>query len=357
MAFKDIIGQDRAVSIILRTIHRGRLPSSYLFAGESGIGKKFTAINLAKTLNCQNPNPPIPPLLKGGEGGFDKGHGWGIDCCDTCFSCRKIDAKTHPDFLFISPQGGQIRIEEIRAINDILSFKPFEGKKKIVILDEADTMNPYAANAFLKTLEEPSEGSLIILISSHPDLLPDTIRSRCSRINFTPLSNEDCRRVIERVCGHKSNLPCPPSEKGGKGGFDSQITTLVRLSMGRPGLAISEDLIDERKWFMKLLQGMNNTEKDGWSSREEMERWFDLLFILLRDIVIIKVTQDGKNLIHSDLQDYVKRLSNVMDLKVIIENYQKLNTLRGYFIFNLNKSLIWNYTGALLREMNSWSFE
>jgi DNA polymerase-3 subunit delta' len=264
-----------------------------------------------------------------------------LDACDECPSCRKIDAETHPDFLLISPRGGQIRIEEIRAINDILSFKPFEGKKKIVILDEADTMNPYAANAFLKTLEEPPEDSLIILISSHPDLLPDTIRSRCSRVNFTPLSIKACEQVIKKILSAS----------------ESHLPTLISLSMGRPGLAISEDLIDERKWFMKLLQGMINTEKDGWSSREEMERWFDLLFILLRDVVIIKVTQDEKNLIYSDLQDYVKKLSNVMDLKGIIENYQKLNVLRGYFIFNLNKSLIWNYTGALLREMNSSSFE
>jgi DNA polymerase-3 subunit delta' len=343
MAFRDIIGQDGAVNILLRTIQRDRLSSSYLFAGESGIGKKFTAINLAKAVNCLN--PPTHPLEKGGEGGFDQGR-YGeindlslIDCCDECSSCKKIDAGVHPDFLLISPEGGQIRIEEIRAINDILSFKPFEGRNKVVIADEADTMNPFAANAFLKTLEEPPKDSLIILISSNPDRLPDTIRSRCSKVNFTPLSHEACRKVIETVRSQES-----------KDSKDSRLSTLVRLSMGRPGLAASGDLIEERAWFIQLLKGMLNAEKDGWTSKEEMERWFDLLLILFRDMAIIKITQDETNLINIDFKDYLNKLSSSIDLKVIIENYQKINILMRYFKFNLNRSLTWNYTASLLRK-------
>ncbi len=350
MAFRDIIGQDRAVNILLRTIERDRLPSSYLFAGESGIGKKFTAINLAKIVNCLT--PLYPPLAKGGNGGV-------IDACDECSSCKKIDAGVHPDFLLISPEGGKIRIEEIRAIDDILSFKPFEGRKKVVIVDEADTMNPFAANAFLKTLEEPPEDSLIILISSNPDRLPDTIRSRCSRVNFTPLSYETCEKVIEKTVGQQtaggSKKACKPAslqavELENSSNDDSRLSTLVRLSMGRPGLAIAGDPIEDRAWFIKLLKGMLNAEKDGWTSKEEMERWFDLILILFRDMAVIKITQDEINLINIDLKDYLNKLSSSMDLKVIIENYQRLITLRGYLNFNLNRSLTWNYTGSLLRE-------
>ena len=337
MAFRDIIGQDRAVNILLRTIQRDRLSSSYLFAGESGIGKKFTAINLAKAVNCLKTTLSLTlPPRGGGVGGGDSELLNQTDCCDECSSCKKIDAGVHPDFLLISPEGGQIRIEEIRAINDILSFKPFEGRNKVVIADEADTMNPFAANAFLKTLEEPPKDSLIILISSNPDRLPDTIRSRCSKVNFTPLSHEACRKVIETVRSQDSK--------------DSRLSTLVRLSMGRPGLAASGDLIEERAWFIKLLKGMLNAEKDGWTSKEEMERWFDLLLILFRDMAIIKITQDETNLINIDFKDYLNKLSSSIDLKVIIENYQRLNTLKGYFNFNLNRSLTWNYTGSLLRK-------
>jgi DNA polymerase-3 subunit delta' len=138
MAFRDIIGQDMAINILLRTIQRGRLLSSYLFAGESGIGKKFTAINLAKAVNCLKTTPPLAlPSRGGGMGGGDSELLNQTDCCDECSSCKKINAGVHPDFLLISPESGQIRIEEIRAINDILSFKPFEGRNKVVIADEA----------------------------------------------------------------------------------------------------------------------------------------------------------------------------------------------------------------------------
>ncbi|MBS1113480.1 MAG: polymerase subunit gamma and tau, partial [Nitrospirae bacterium] len=179
MSFRDIIGQDRAVRILLKTIERARIPSSYLFAGESGIGKKLTAINLAKALNCLQPRTHVSRLTT-------------YDCCDACSSCKKIDANIHPDFTLILPENGQIRIEEIRAIDSTLSLKAFEGTYKTVIIDDADTLNQSAANAFLKTLEEPPADSLIVLISSNPDRLPDTIRSRCSRINFMPLPPKAC---------------------------------------------------------------------------------------------------------------------------------------------------------------------
>ena len=376
MAFRDIVGQDTAINILLRTIQRGRLPSSYLFAGESGIGKKFTATTLAKTLNClsrehraESPelsnnsnNPPSPPFSKGGMGGFEKkdykinDSSLGIDACDECSSCVKIDKGVHPDFLPILPEGGQIRIEEIRAIDDVLSLKAFEGRKKIVIVDDADTMNPYAANAFLKTLEEPPEDSLIILISSNPDRLPDTIRSRCSRVNFTPLSYEACRKVIETAIMKRSAANLQKKSRSAKNSpspmlSDSRLSLLVRLSMGRPGLAIEEDLIEERAWSLKLLKGMLSAEKDGWTSKEEMGKWFDLILILLRDMAIIKITKDETNLINVDLKDYLKKVGSSLDLKVIIDNYQKLNMLRGYFNFNLNKSLTWNYTGSILRKL------
>jgi DNA polymerase-3 subunit delta' len=392
MALRDVIGQEKAVNILLRTLQRERIPSSYLFAGESGIGKKFTAVNLAKALNCQNreqrakskeSTPSLTLSHQGGIGGFEKDDckedlNWSTvtDCCDECSSCKKIDAGVHPDFLFLEPESGQIRIEEIRAIDDTLSLKPFEGRWKIVIVDEAHMMNSYAANAFLKTLEEPPRESLIILISSNADRLPDTIRSRCSRLNFTPLNNEACEKVIRKVRSQQSSPAAHPftsplnkaGGKGVKGGHgrisqkttaknpepdDSLLTTLVRLSMGRPGLAISGDLIGERKWFLDLLHEMMRAEKDGWASKEEIERWFDLIALLLRDMAVMQITGDAKNLINIDLQDYIKKFSSTTDLRGIIDNYRKLNTLRGYLNFNLNKSLTWNYTGSLLRTFKT----
>jgi len=217
--------------------------------------------------------------------------------------------------------------------------------------------------------------SLIILISSNADRLPDTIRSRCSRLNFTPLNNEACEKVIRKVRSLQSTPAAPPftsslNKAGGKGvkghGRISQkatannpepddflLTTLVRLSMGRPGLAISGDLIGERKWFLDLFQEMMRAEKDGWTSKEEIERWLDLIVLLLRDIAVMQITGDARNLINIDLQDFIKKFSSTMDLRGIIDNHRKLNTLKGYLNFNLNKSLTWNYTGSLLRRFKT----
>lgn len=323
MALRDIIGQEKAVNILQRTMQRGRMPSSYLFAGESGIGKKFAAVNLAKAVNCLK--------MKYAEHST-------IDSCDECTSCKKIDAGVHPDYLIVLPERGQIRIEEIRSIDNRLSMKPFEGRKKIVIIDDADTMNVFAANAFLKTLEEPPKDSLIILISSKPDIMPDTIRSRCSKINFTPLDYESCRKVIETAIGQKEKI------SGG-------ISTLIRLSLGRPGFVISGELLEDREWFLKLLKNMIHSKKDGWSSKEDMEKWYNLLQIFLRDMVILKITHHEKDLINNDLKDLLTAASRSTDIKVIIDIYQKINILRRYFYFNLNRSLTWNYTGFLLSKI------
>jgi len=346
MAFRDIIGQDKAINILVRTMQRGRIASSYLFAGEPGIGKKRTAVTLAKALNC---------LTSPG------------DACDECSSCRKIDSGIHPDFLLISPESGQIRVEEIRAIDEMLSLKAFEGRYKVVIVDDADTMNQYAANAFLKTLEEPPEESLIILVSSNPGRLPDTIRSRCSRINFTPLSSTACEKVLLNVLRQKSDSPGDSSahSRGGKSPVKKKkeevrasplpdpptLSLLIRLSMGSPGSAITQDLIADRSWSLQLLKGMLNAEKDGWTSKEDMERWFDLILILLRDMAVFRITGNESRLINVDLKEYIGDMSSATDIKGIIESYQRMDALKGYFSVHLNKSLTWNYTGSLLRKM------
>ncbi|MFA4828577.1 MAG: hypothetical protein WC594_05120, partial [Thermodesulfovibrionales bacterium] len=164
MALKDIIGQEKAINILLGTLSQDRIPSSYLFAGESGIGKKFTAVNFAKTLNCQQltrkrgsaeARGSELPDFSASELANLRTSGLQADCCDECPSCKKIDSQTHPDFMMVTPEKSEIRVEEVRAIEEALSFAPYEGKRKVVIVDEAEAMNASAANAFLKTLEEP----------------------------------------------------------------------------------------------------------------------------------------------------------------------------------------------------------
>ncbi len=318
MAFKDIIGQNKAVNILLGTIRQGRVPSSYLFAGESGIGKKFTALNLAKALNC------IAPLSD-------------TDCCDKCQSCIKINEHIHPDFLMVAPEKGEIKVKEIRDIEEMLSFAPYEGKRKIVIVDEADKMNQSAANAFLKTLEEPPQHSLIILVSSKPDMLPVTIRSRCSRVSFLPLSTAGCEDVIRAVIGDKKSA--------------EEISSVARLCMGRPGLAIADDLIEDREWFLSLFDKIvNDIVKEEWGEKEDMEKWFNMSAIILRDLAVSKITENEDMLINADMKKKISAMSKTVELKDIIECYIKLSFLKGYLNFNLNKPITWNYTGSVLSK-------
>lgn len=321
MAFKDIIGQKKAINILLGTMVRNRIPSAYLFAGESGIGKKLTAINLAKTLNCLKPKTPI-------------------DCCDECSSCKKIDSRTHPDFLMAAPEKGEIRVDEIRMIEEVISLAPYEGKRKVVIVNDAETMNPSAANAFLKTLEEPPPQSIIILISASPDRLPETIRSRCSRINFSPLAPEQCKEVIRAIDNQDAEIT------------DSQLSTLSRLSMGRPGLAISSDLMEERNWFFNLFGEMSGgRNKETWADKEEMELWFNKAFMLLRDIAVLKITGESDMLINTDLKDRFAEMSKAIEMKDIIDIYGRLSFLKGYLGFNLNKSITWNYVTIIMQNL------
>ncbi len=325
MAFKNIIGQNKAINILIGTMARNRIPSAYLFAGESGIGKKLTAINLAKALNCQNNQlSAISRQL--------------IDCCDECPSCKKIDSQTHPDFLMAAPEKGEIRVDEIRRIEEVISLAPYEGKRKVVIVDDAETMNPSAANAFLKTLEEPPPQSIIILISASPDRLPETIRSRCSRINFSPLAPEKCEEVIRRAISHQLSA--------------ISYQTMSRLSMGRPGLAISSDLIEERDWFFNLFGEMaGGRNKETWADKEEMELWFNKAFMLLRDIAVLKITGKGDMLINTDLKDRFTAMSKTIEMKDIIDIYGRLSFLKGYLGFNLNKSITWNYVAIIMQNL------
>lgn len=311
MAFKDIIGQERAIGLLTKAIASGRVASAYLFAGDSGIGKRLTALNFAKALNCASP-------IDGGP-------------CDACPSCKKIDAGMHPDLFMIAPEKGTIKVEVIRNLNEAVSLSSLEGGTKIVIIDEAETLHPSAANAFLKTLEEPPPACVIILVSASPEGLLETIRSRCVRVNFRPLSPENCLKVLRPKLG-------------------ADAETAARLSMGRPGAALEADLVKEREWaigvFSEILKpGGRALFKD----KEDMQRWFDAMLVLLRDMAV-RAVSGGELAINRDMEGAIGRMSGGADIKVIIDCYGKLRGLRAALRFNLNKGITWNYAGGVLRQ-------
>ena len=336
MALKDIIGQQRALGILRGCIARNRVPHALCFAGDEGIGKRLTAVNFAKALNCRREESndlfavnEEPSALSG----LDE-----IDNCGVCPSCRKIDKGNHPDVIMIAPEGdgGQITVSVIRELQGALSYKPYEGKWKVAIIDNADRLNQSAANAFLQTLEEPSPESILILISSRPDMLIPTIRSRCQTIKFSPLPLDTMSALIE--------------EKAKE--FDREQSLLLsRLSGGKLGYALEGDLIAQRdRSFDVLIKLLRTQDEDLWDSRDEMEVWFDWCQMWLRDLAVFKATGRTDFLINSDKEHEMKSIISGTALKDILKLAREIYNIRGKLNFNLNKQLTLNYTSLLLKK-------
>ncbi|HZL20681.1 MAG TPA: DNA polymerase III subunit delta' [Polyangia bacterium] len=188
MRLSDLLGQDAARTALLRAIGRGHLAHAYLFEGPPGIGKRNAALGVAMALNC---------ATAPGAG------------CGVCEVCRRIESGLHPDVASFGPSGagGQIVIEDAKAILALARTRPHEAAARVIVIDDADAMNPSSANCLLKTLEEPLGGNHLILCSSAPDRLLPTIRSRTQRIRFRLL---DAAALLE--LGRARGVPAARAE-------------------------------------------------------------------------------------------------------------------------------------------------
>jgi len=337
MALKDIIGQDRALHILKGCKRRNRIPHAMLFAGDEGVGKMLTAVNFAKALNC-NKEAGDELFADHENAGSDYSGIERLDACDECPSCRKIDKHNHPDVFVITPEGAgrQINVAAIRNLGESLSFKPFEGNWKVAIVDDADRLNQSSANAFLQTLEEPSSQSVLILVSSRPDMLLPTIRSRCHRINFSPLPLDKMSTLL--------------NERFKDFSID-QTMLLSTLSGGRLGYALNEDLIEKRDRSFEILNLLvGRLEEDVWDDRDAMEEWFDWAQLWLRDIAVFKATERTDLLINRDKEIEIKAFARETTLRNILTLAREIYNLRKQLYFNLNKQLTLNYTSLLFKR-------
>ena len=163
MRLRDIAGQDQATTLLLRAIASGRLAHALLFDGPDGVGKRSAAVGLGLALCC-----PSEPNLG----------------CGVCDTCRRILSGQHPDVRVLVPETNQFLIEQAKDVVALASTRPHEAPARVLIIDQADCLNPSAANCLLKTLEEPRPGNFIVLVTAAPARLLPTIRSRCQRVRF-----------------------------------------------------------------------------------------------------------------------------------------------------------------------------
>lgn len=172
MAFRDFSTGSQGVQLLQRSLARGRLGHAYLFTGDQVEALEELTRTLAKTLNCLNPV---------------KTNGVATDCCDECVSCKKISDESHPDVHWARPESKSriVTIDQTRELMREIQLKPAESPFKVAVIVGADRMNQQAANAFLKTLEEPPPRSVIVLLSTEPSRILETILSRCLRLNFS----------------------------------------------------------------------------------------------------------------------------------------------------------------------------
>src|SRR5687768_13866869 len=186
--FEQLVGNDRVKRLLMRTLESGRLPGALLFTGEEGVGKKLFAVELARALNC-----PKPKNNQGcGEcGPCKRAANFNYPSASEAEDFKAIIWSDHPDLGLVVAPKRLLVVEQMRQIEREANFRPYEGKARFFLVEEAHKLNDPSANALLKVLEEPPHTSHIILMTSRPAMLLPTIRSRCQMIRFSPLAAEE----------------------------------------------------------------------------------------------------------------------------------------------------------------------
>jgi DNA polymerase-3 subunit delta' len=250
MAFKHFAKQTQGVELLQRSLARGRLGHAYLFAGDQLEELESLARTLAKTLNCQNP-------VKTG--------GVATDCCDACLSCRKIDHDTHADVHWARPESKSriVTVEQTRELMREIQLKPTEAEYKVAIIAGADRFNVQAANAFLKTLEEPPGKSVLILLSTEPQRILETILSRCLRLNFFS----------------EGTRPLDPAQMEWLARFDALAANEQKSLLGRYRLldALLQRLGEIRERVEETLTARSPLQQHDEIEKDLREKWEDEL--------------------------------------------------------------------------------
>ncbi|MBE55883.1 MAG: hypothetical protein CL479_04835 [Acidobacteria bacterium] len=308
MPLRAVTGHRPLIKLLARAVSRGTLPPTLLFAGPEGVGKRTVALALAQAINCETPEQT--PVSSKGD---DRSE---FDACGVCQNCKRIERRLHSEVLLVEPNDkGHISVDQVREVSRQAQYRPFEGRTRVVILDQADRLRPEAQSALLKILEEPPSASVIILVSSRPDALFPTVLSRCPRLRFGRLTAAEVAELLVRDHGY------------GEGDAHSVAVT----ADGSLGLALrldSDDLASARECASRSLHSSATTtdskrrlaaikelfkefveRKSPSATREAFALMLQAMMSLLRDIGLVNSRADRKALANSDLESELTQLA------------------------------------------------
>lgn len=283
MQFSEIKGQEQAIHILQRAIETRHIAHAYLFTGPEGVGKKKAALALAQYLNCTGQ-------------AADR-----LQSCGTCPSCMQAQNGSQPDIIVLEPDGNSIKIEQIRALLAKVSLRNYDSAYKVILINDAHLMTDQAANCLLKTLEEPTENTVFLLITAQVQNLPITILSRCQQIQFQALPSTLIQDLL---------LQLYPAQQ-------SRIGLIAVLSGGSmytaETLLANEELAQARQDFYQLLAKLNTmrpaqiiTWCEQWDKNKKMVRTLlELGQIWYHDVLLTTMHSDSHLIVN---QDYLAEL-------------------------------------------------
>ncbi len=288
----------------------GRLAQAYCFFGPPGVGKRTTAVALAQAVNC----------LAGSAQAADAAP----DACGTCLACRKVAAGQHPDVTVVRPEGKTvITIDQIREVAARAALRAYEGKTKVFMLDPADLLQEPAANAILKTLEEPAGAALFILVTAAPSALLPTILSRCQGVRFDPLGEGSLCEILAR----HGRTPEEAAAAAALGGGSAERA--LALDVGEAWAA--RDRIVQEVWAaLGSLPAVLERAEELARDRARLEAALEILLSFSRDLAVARLGGAEAPLIHADRRAEVAGLAARYSTEAILAIYEaQMEALRA----------------------------
>lgn len=320
MPFADVIGQDGPKKKIRTALAQQAIGHAYLFSGDEGIGKRLMALRFAQALSCETPPSSSQP-----------------DSCGQCRACEQIASGIYPDLLIIEPEqdkaNPQIKIDQVREIERHVIYRPLLSERKICVIDDADRLTANAANAFLKTLEDPPEHSLFILVTSRPLRLLATVRSRCLTLKFSPATPEQ----FEGALALKQAMATE----------DARF--LARVCGNRIGVALRTDLSELRSLhdrFFELCRPETLAHSTAvLQQAEELSKTqpfpdvIDWLSHGLRDVLLMTLGTEPDLLLHQSQIPLLQQIAESLTPTDVVDLLDVLQTLEQAPTHNLNLQL------------------